>query len=474
MRLLVSLCQLNFETKNILLFPRWQLQLEQINEIGKLNGLFVYLFDPFYSNRLAEFESDLLSRKIPFSTRQNVKNSACTSLPSFNINSSRSMNNNLLNVSMEDVSMEDDSMDDVSVVDLPILASSDSSIENSDLEENSNLNYEKICSDDIISNLLIDHQATTGSSDATMEKMLKLINKIARLKGIETDIVPDTFYGLTKNIAISSPGIRFVCKNEKCRKLTKVIHRQTSKGYGRIECESCLQIIDPIEEISGKSGYFVILNPVQRIQRMLENSLIRHQIEFCDETKLRSIKTFGKFNSGRIYRNSMKEGDLSLTFFADGVKVFSSSSNDFWPALLSINELHPSLRNKFVFPAAIYFGPNKPQAELLMECVQDDLNFLATNGVDWSSGNVIINTKVNIDIYSSFYIKCIKCMIYRSRHFLVFSIHKPNQHFLVFLTLVASPHVQDVILQPKKLVRILSSSILLKIFCGTLDITHFF
>lgn len=241
------------------------------------------------------------------------------------------------------------------------------------------------CQDEIISNLLIDYQMTSKAPEASMEKLLKLSNTIAELRGFKGNLVPSSYYSLVKNISHTSPGMQFICEGKEgliCGRLTKVIHRQVSKKYDLIECV-CGNVIDPIQAINGKTGYFVKLDPIRRIRQILEILSIESKITYCNESDFDDNDNFGKFSSGRIYRNYMKTGDLSLTWFADGVDLFGSSSKDIWPALLMINELPPSLRKKYVIPAVIFFGPHKPDAQYMMQCIQDDLKSMALDGINW-------------------------------------------------------------------------------------------
>ena len=251
--------------------------------------------------------------------------------------------------------------------------------------------------DDLIACVLLNFQLSSQIPDSKMESLLKIINKCGRMKGLNFDIVPDTYYMLSKKYDSSSIlGVRYVCKNESCSKLLPLSYREKSRKYAPIVCDLCGTSIDPVEETYGPRGFYVKMNPKIRLQSLLEHSFVVKKINFSCVNSRRNIDTYGTIQSGRIYNDFMQDGDLSLTLFVDGVKAFRSSSKTFHPAMLSLNELSSSLKRQFLIVAAVYFGSSKPNSEFMIETIKDDLNELSEKGIDWTHPDTsqINNTKI--------------------------------------------------------------------------------
>jgi len=243
----------------------------------------------------------------------------------------------------------------------------------------------------IIFALLIQYQVRSKTPDSSMGNLLKLINKCSNLNGFP-DIVPKSLYHLTKSMAVKPVSMQFICS--KCKKLTMPVKRQQSKKYDNVICQECSTVVDPIREIQSCKGYFVNIEAVEKIKRLLENPYVRKDVKFCNFDQPAAPITFGRFCDGRIYKKEMSNGDLSLTMFSDGVNLYDSSSKNLWPLFITINEFTLSLKLKFTFPIALFCGETKPDGGLMMDCVKNELKSLA-DGVEWSKDGKIVNTKVS-------------------------------------------------------------------------------
>ena len=94
-------------------------------------------------------------------------------------------------------------------------------------------------------------------------------------------------------------------------------------------CEKCQKEVDPNAQ-SKLKGYYVTINHIEQIQKILENKILRTNTRFFDETSFKSnVGTFDDFSSSRVYRERMKNGDISLSIFVDGVNAFESASCSF-------------------------------------------------------------------------------------------------------------------------------------------------
>lgn len=245
----------------------------------------------------------------------------------------------------------------------------------------------------LICSLLIEYQIQSNTTDASMQKLLKLINECSHLMGCGKNIVPKSYYELSKNIETEPTAMNFICSN--CNTLTNNIVREASRKYPEIRCSKCTQIIVPKDAIKSPNGYFVKLNVSEKIKKILEHPVLGKKIHFCDPEK-NIGNELGRFSQGRIYKRVMKKNEISMTIFTDGVKIFRSAKKDFWPIFLMINELEPPFRARFIMLIAVFYGTSKPQGKLIMDCVAADLNSLSSSGVDWFKNGEPTNTKVKM------------------------------------------------------------------------------
>ena len=248
---------------------------------------------------------------------------------------------------------------------------------------------------------LIEYQLTHSESKRNMADLLTLINEIAELRQITKPLVPKSFYKLTKKYSYIEEKIemRFICSNIKCSTLTLPYRKEKNKNYDSFRCHVCNQNIYPSAEINKRNGFFVVADIAERLKKMLENLYIFKQISFCNKKNF-SKNNYGHFSSGAVYKMFMNEGDISLTLFADGVRPHVSSSHDFWPCLLKLNELHKDLQKKFIIPAVIYYGSEKPSGKHIIDCISKELNSLGNDGIDFE--NPMNSSHDNIKIKTIF------------------------------------------------------------------------
>ena len=76
--------------------------------------------------------------------------------------------------------------------------------------------------------------------------------------------------------------------------------------------------------------------------------------------------------------------NLAVTLCTDGIPIYKSSSITLWPILLMILNLPPLLRQKAenIILCGLWYGPNKPDASLLLDPVMKVLNNLYEKGFE--------------------------------------------------------------------------------------------
>lgn len=113
----------------------------------------------------------------------------------------------------------------------------------------------------------------------------------------------------------------------------------------------------------------------------------------------------------RCIKNSFSEADTSLkikvNFFVDGLPIFESSTDEFWPILMNYVDM-PHIRPAIV---AMYHGKGKPPStELFLREFQREFNDILLNGVELESGlNISVELNAFIaDTPARHFIKCVK------------------------------------------------------------------
>ena len=104
---------------------------------------------------------------------------------------------------------------------------------------------------------------------------------------------------------------------------------------------------------------------------------------------------------GKLYRefvNSLNETDkhqyATTTFNTDGAPLFESSTTSIWPIYLMINELSYSVRTKELVLAGLWFGKNKPDMDLFLTPFVENMNQLATTGIECYINNIKRQIKI--------------------------------------------------------------------------------
>lgn len=80
----------------------------------------------------------------------------------------------------------------------------------------------------------------------------------------------------------------------------------------------------------------------------------------------------------------------------DGVPVLNSSKGSMWPVSLSINELPPYLRRKYMMACVIWVGSGKLDFSLLLRDFVNQIKDLSGSGFQWTFNNEIITSTVDI------------------------------------------------------------------------------
>lgn len=94
--------------------------------------------------------------------------------------------------------------------------------------------------------------------------------------------------------------------------------------------------------------------------------------------------------SGRVYKglkenNIISENDITLQLNIDGVQAFKSSKTSLTPVQDAVNELVPYLRNSDIILVGLSAATQKPDINLYLEPIIEELEDLHVNGFNCTS-----------------------------------------------------------------------------------------
>ncbi len=113
---------------------------------------------------------------------------------------------------------------------------------------------------------------------------------------------------------------------------------------------------------------------------------------------------------GKLYRELQKpDGFLTvpentgLILCTDGVQLFKSSNQSFWPVLLAVTSLPPGIRMNAenLILAGVWQGPVKPPMKIILDPVIEKLQQLEVHGVTFQSptGPKVVRAKLLVAVF---------------------------------------------------------------------------
>lgn len=174
---------------------------------------------------------------------------------------------------------------------------------------------------------------------------------------------------------------------------------QTRNTY----CRSCLQVIGqnkgPITDcLCGSSGpgkpmkntaFFINLNITEQLKRMFAIPNFVKLLRYRYDRKKRTNAMDDIFD-GKLYKKLQLPGQFlshefnySFTMNTDGCQVGKSSTDSAWPVLLTINELPPHARKRYMILAGIYVDKRAPDLNSYLKPIIEELEFLHHTGITW-------------------------------------------------------------------------------------------
>ena len=86
--------------------------------------------------------------------------------------------------------------------------------------------------------------------------------------------------------------------------------------------------------------------------------------------------------------------NFSYIFNTDGYQTSDSSKVSAWPFYLKLNELPPKERDNNMILAAIWVNEEKPPMNNFLQSIIQELNEIATDGIQWKMNDEVITSKI--------------------------------------------------------------------------------
>ncbi|XP_051173434.1 uncharacterized protein LOC127289509 [Leptopilina boulardi] len=108
------------------------------------------------------------------------------------------------------------------------------------------------------------------------------------------------------------------------------------------------------------------------------------------------------FQDGSLYKNvnpANANDILTLNVFFDGAVMKRSGTENFWAALIQMNELPIALRMKFIILSGLMMVSKEPQPDLMNTFIEElikQIDLINENGVDLKIGGITLNFKFKI------------------------------------------------------------------------------
>ncbi|KAK3916491.1 28S ribosomal protein S7, mitochondrial [Frankliniella fusca] len=89
----------------------------------------------------------------------------------------------------------------------------------------------------------------------------------------------------------------------------------------------------------------------------------------------------------------ISEHDFTYIFNTDGVQYLKGAKGSAWPLYIRLNELPPSLRQKYLFLAGVWVDSSEPVMNTFLEPFVNQANKLSSEGVSWKPDQREITSK---------------------------------------------------------------------------------
>lgn len=127
-----------------------------------------------------------------------------------------------------------------------------------------------------------------------------------------------------------------------------------------------------------KVNYFIHVSIIEQLKKLFKVPNFFSSLSYSKNRE--QTENYQDIYDGRLYKNVNFNCENRLTFLwnTDGFSLFKSSSFEIWPFFLSVNELPPFMRfkNEFIVMGGLWFGHGKPDPNLFLKPLLDEIKVL--------------------------------------------------------------------------------------------------
>lgn len=171
-------------------------------------------------------------------------------------------------------------------------------------------------------------------------------------------------------------------------KFKKYFSDLKSPLHRRYYCSVCLTSLNAENEgcrrCQGRRGvsYYIQMPIVPQLQSLYARPGFTDKLRYPINRRKQVENNYEDLYDGSVYQRLRNEGNIlandnniSLTWYADGVRIFRSAKEELWPFYLTVNNLSFSERTKIdnTLIAGLWYGPKKPLPSLFLQHTRDDL-----------------------------------------------------------------------------------------------------
>ncbi|XP_043270502.1 uncharacterized protein [Venturia canescens] len=236
-----------------------------------------------------------------------------------------------------------------------------------------------------------EHEVITAILALSQRHNLDLITILGVMKlfkgFINQNTLPTTKMGLWRRL--NRVEENFQIRYPYCKECRDVI------GVGKERFNDCECGLSGPEKPLKFSSYFIQLNMKMQLRRILSTPDFHQLLDYRMNRQKIHLNGIEDIFDGERYKNLRRIGqflhsnwNFSFTINTDGCQVGKSSKHSAWPILLSINELPPHARKRFIILAGIWIDEKHPDLTIYMRPIIEELRELFHTGIEWRSNGI--------------------------------------------------------------------------------------
>ena len=189
------------------------------------------------------------------------------------------------------------------------------------------------------------------------------------------------------------------------KKMRKILRRNNMGVEEHAYCPRCLREILNFEGrparfqcqchfwiSKARAPVFVKLSIKKQFKFFLERGRLAEFLRYEAERQKKVPDNTEDLLDGSLYKSLQEPGQVlsdpdtnSYVLNSDGLKVAKSSGAQAWPIFVRPNEIHPLIRQKFIFLAGVWVDRKEPNMNMFFKPFVEEANEVSTQGIAWTS-----------------------------------------------------------------------------------------